>query len=131
MENAGARTQTSSRIGVLNATLLILVALGIDGVQAFLNLIVIGVVLNWLIDIFAWLMFFVWLHLLGISMSEAKGMRTLIFLGAAFGFEFLPLINTLPGWTAFAIGAVVNEYGSAALEKVPLAKKFVRKKATT
>lgn len=123
-----ASPATASRIGVFTGVCMILFALGVDGIQAFLNLIIIGVVLNWIINIPVGLTFWVWFHLLGISMSEAKGMRTLIFLGMAFGFEFMPLINTLPGWTALAVGAMVNEYGSSALERVPLMKRLIRKK---
>ena len=106
--------------------LLILVALGIDGLQAFLDLIIIGVVLNWIIDIFAWLLFFIWLKMLGISMADGKGTSALIFLGLAFGFELLPILNALPGWTAFAVGVVVNEFGSKVFEKVPIVSKFIK-----
>ncbi|KKT40898.1 MAG: hypothetical protein UW28_C0017G0002 [Parcubacteria group bacterium GW2011_GWA2_44_13] len=118
------------RISPIMALFFIMVALLIDGVQAFLNLIIIGIVLNWIVDIFTWLLFYIWLKMLGISMSEAKGMRTMIFLGLACGFEFIPLVNALPGWTAFAIGAVVNEYGTTSLSKVPLAGKFLKKSGT-
>lgn len=119
-----------ARIGAATATLLVLIALGIDGVQAFLNFIVIGVVVNWIIDIFAWLLFFVWLKNLGISGNIARDSerRILMFLGLAFGFEILPILNTLPGWTAFAIGVVVNEFGSRVFEKVPLVGKFIKPK---
>ena len=123
-----AATAQAARMSAITAMFLILVALGIDGIQAFLNFIIIGVVVNWIIGIFAWLLFFVWLHSLGITMSEAKGMRTLLFLGLAFGFEVLPILKTLPRWTAFALWAVINEFGSAALQKVGAAKYFIRKK---
>jgi len=63
---------TAVRMSAITATLLILMALGIDGLQVFLNFIVIGVVLNWIIDIFTWLLFFVWLKSLGISGSIKK-----------------------------------------------------------
>ena len=118
---------SKAKIGALTGLLLILVALGIDGLQAFLDLIIIGVVLNWIIDIFAWLLFFIWLKMLGISMADGKGTRALIFLGLAFGFELLPILNALPGWTAFAVGVVVNEFGSKVFEKVPIVGKFIKK----
>lgn len=119
----------AARMGAATATLLILVALGIDGIQAFLNFIVIGVVVNWIVSIVAWLLFYVWLKNLGISRSIAPDSerKILMFLGLAFGFEILPILNTLPGWTAFAIGAVINEFGSRVFEKVPLVGKFIKK----
>lgn len=119
----------AARMGAATATLLILVALGIDGIQAFLNFIIIGIVVNWIIDIFAWLLFFVWLKNLGISGGIARDSehRLLMFLGLAFGFEILPILNTLPGWTVFAIGVAVNEFGSRVFERVPLVSKFIKK----
>ncbi|OGF58359.1 hypothetical protein A3B05_00535 [Candidatus Giovannonibacteria bacterium RIFCSPLOWO2_01_FULL_43_160] len=121
---------TAVRMSAITATLLILMALGIDGLQVFLNFIVIGVVLNWIIDIFTWLLFFVWLKSLGISGSikKDKDLKRLIFLASAFGFELLPILNSFPGWTAFALGTVIIEYGGEILEKVPIAKKFIKKK---
>lgn len=105
-----ASVGAATRMSAVTATLLILVALGIDGVQAFLNFIIIGIVVNWIVSIVAWFIFYMWLKNLGISMNEAGGARVLISLGAAFGLELLPLINFLPGWTAFAILTVIFEF---------------------
>lgn len=124
VQQTGSGTH-SSRISGVAGVLMVIIALLIDGLQAFLSLIVIGIVVNLIIDVFVWLVFYIWLKSLGISMSEAKGLRTLFFLGLAFGFEFVPLLNVLPGWTAFAIGAILNERASVALDKVPVVNKFV------
>lgn len=120
----------AAKMGGMTATLLILVALGFDGIQAFLDLIIIGVVLNWIVGIIAWLTFFIWLKSLGMSggIKKDSEFKMLIFLGAVFGFELLPLINALPGWTAFAVGVVVNEFGSRVFEKVPLVNRFIKQK---
>ena len=73
----GAR---EAKLSVPNAVLLVLVALLIDGLQLFLNLIIIGVVVNWIIDVFALLLFYVWLKMLGMSMYESRGFKTLLSL---------------------------------------------------
>ncbi len=113
---------SAHKISALNAVLLILVALAIDGVQIFLDLIIIGVVLNWIIDVFALLLFYVWLKMLGISMYESKGFKTLLALIGALGVELLPLINALPGWTVFAVLTVIFEFS----ERMPILGKVAK-----
>ncbi|OGF63948.1 hypothetical protein A2661_02200 [Candidatus Giovannonibacteria bacterium RIFCSPHIGHO2_01_FULL_45_24] len=103
----GAR---EAKLSVPNAVLLVLVALLIDGLQLFLNLIIIGVVVNWIIDVFALLLFYVWLKMLGMSMYESRGFKTLLSLIGAMGVEIMPLVNSLPGWTAFATLTVIFEF---------------------
>ena len=94
----------------VTAVMFILVALIFDGIQMFLTLIIIGVVLNWIIDVFALLTFYVWMKNMGMSMYESRGMRTLLSLLGALGVELLPLVNSLPGWTAFAALTVIFEF---------------------
>ncbi len=115
-QQAQAPAPHKSRINMVNAIFLILVALIIDGVQIFLDFIIIGLVVNYIIDIYAWLIFFVWLKLLGISMFNAKGTRTMIFLGVALGIELIPFINALPGWTVFAVLTVINDRSQGLLK---------------
>ncbi|QQG42705.1 MAG: hypothetical protein HYW15_00560 [Candidatus Giovannonibacteria bacterium] len=107
---AKAATTEAAKLSVPNAVLLVLTALLIDGLQLFLTLIIIGVVVNWIIDVFALLLFYVWLKMLGMSMYESKGFKTLLSLIGAMGIEILPLVNSLPGWTAFAALTVIFEF---------------------
>ncbi|MDP3934984.1 MAG: hypothetical protein Q8Q46_02100 [Candidatus Giovannonibacteria bacterium] len=109
-----------AKMSAITATLFILVALGIDGLQVLLiSIPYAGVVLNLIVSIFAWMIFFVWLKSLGISGSikKDKDLQRLIFLASAFGFELLPILDSLPGWTAFALGTVIIEYSGEILEK--------------
>lgn len=92
------------------AIFLILTALLIDGLQGFLNLIIIGVVLNWIIDIFAALLFYVWLKSLGMPMIGGRGVMGTIFQTAGISIEIFPILNSFPGWTTFAVAKVASEF---------------------
>ena len=103
---------TAKRMRGVTAILFILVALIFDGIQAFLALILIGIVLNWIVSIVAGLIFYFWMKNLGVSMQEAKGMRIILSFLSAAGIEFIPLMNAFPAWTAFAILTVILEFTS-------------------
>lgn len=107
---AMAAPAAAKRLSVPNAFLLVFVALLIDGLQLFLTFIIIGVVVNWIIDVFALLLFYVWLKMLGMSMYESRGFKKLLALIGAMGVEILPLVNSLPAWTAFAVLTIAFEY---------------------
>lgn len=119
---AAAAPAKTGNLSVPNAVLLVLVAMLIDGLQLFLNFIIIGVVVNWIIDVFALLLFYVWLKMLGMNMYESKGFKTLLALIGAMGVEILPLVNSLPAWTAFAALTVVFEFA----ERMPVLGKLAK-----
>src|SRR3989344_5648791 len=76
-----ASPQAETRISVVMAGLLIATALLFDGAQALAEilfsltviLLPLGIAAGWVIDIFAWLTFFVWLHSLGLGMMKKGG----------------------------------------------------------
>ncbi|KKT41832.1 MAG: hypothetical protein UW30_C0004G0031 [Candidatus Giovannonibacteria bacterium GW2011_GWA2_44_13b] len=96
------------------AIFMVIIALLIDGTQFLLGLLVIGLVLNWIVSFFAWLTYYIWLKILGISMSDAKGMKIMLSLGTAMGIELIPLVNMFPAWAAFAILTIMFEYAAQA-----------------
>ncbi|OGF74007.1 hypothetical protein A3J56_02310 [Candidatus Giovannonibacteria bacterium RIFCSPHIGHO2_02_FULL_46_20] len=108
-ESPAAIQPEAHKISPMQAFLLIGVALVADGLSALFTISIFLIPLYWIVWVFAVLGFFVWLHMLGISWTNAKGMRSIILLGAALGIEFMPFLNVLPAWTAFAIGTVIND----------------------
>ena len=111
---ADEKKKDGPRISPIMAILMIIMALLIDGTQFLLGLLVIGFVLNWIVSFYAWLSFYVWFKILNVSMSDARGMKILLTMGAALGVELIPLINMLPAWTAFAILTIMFEYAAQA-----------------
>ena len=100
----------------MNGIFLILVALLFDGVQVLLTLIVIGVVLNWIVSLWAAMTFFVWLKMLGISYWEGNGIRKLLTFISTIFVEMIPIISAIPAWTLFVVLIIIFEY----MEKVPV-----------
>jgi len=115
--------KTGSRISGGTAILMILFGFTIDAVQLFLNLILIGIVLNYIIGLYTWLTFFIWLHWKGISMWEARvGMRILMGLLVAVGLEMFTA-GAAPAWGLWAIFIVVTEQS----KRAPVMGKIVKK----
>lgn len=110
-ENPGWRPDASKKYNIdsMQALLMIAVALIVDAVSFVLNIFLITAPLNWFVWLYALIGFYIWLKVLGISWSEAKGKRALVMFGAATGIEFIPFLSALPAWTAFVIGAVIND----------------------
>lgn len=88
-----------NRVGSATAAFLLSVASFFDVVQALLNAVFIGVVVNVLIDVIAWLTFYLWLKLLGVGLLD-PGIKKAATLWGGMLFELVPLLNTLPVWTA-------------------------------
>ena len=100
---AKEKKKDGPRISPMMAIFMVIIALLIDGTQFLLGLLVIGLVLNWIVSFFAWLTYYIWLKILGISMSDAKGMKIMLSLG-----------NMFPAWAAFAILTIMFEYAAQA-----------------
>ena len=84
------------KINNATAFLMIGTAAAIDGLQAFLEWIVIGFYINWLIDIGTWGLFFWWFKSKGVSFMNVQ--KALVFNGLAL-LEIIPAIDELPLWT--------------------------------
>jgi hypothetical protein len=107
-ENGGEENKTQKaeqRINNVTAGLMIITALAYDAVQAFLDWILIGLVVNWILDIWAWLTFFIWFKLRGVSFANPK---RAISLNGGFIAELIPAVNALPIWTAAVIIMVIT-----------------------
>lgn len=99
----------SCTISKTDAFLMISVALFYDLLQAGIDLITFGFgfTVNWLVSIWAWLTFFLWFKIKGVDFKQWK--NTLGFNGGAF-MEIIPipLINSLPVWTASTIMMILR-----------------------
>jgi len=100
------KQEKEERINNVTAGLMVAVALLYDGVQMFLEWIGIGFIVNWILNIWAWLTFFVWFKLRGVSFA-ANPKRALAFNGG-FLIEFIPIIEELPIWTAVVVVTVIT-----------------------
>ena len=84
---------------------MIAVAVIYDLAQAFLTLIGIGFLVNWIITIWATLTFGTWMALRGVSPLKARRGAT---WGVSILIEIIPILQVLPGWTISAITTVIS-----------------------
>lgn len=94
-----------SHISALTSFFLVATALFIDILQVFLNFILIGLVLNWLVNFIAVIVFALWFSLYGISFGKFRFFLRMVFSLCA---EMVPLFNTLPVWTMFVVSILVT-----------------------
>lgn len=87
MEEKGLKSTT---IGLMIGS-----ALLFDGLQALLTPIFLG----WAVGIFAFLTFWLWFRMYGISFMRPKRLAT---MGAASIIEMIPFLSVIPAWT-FAV----------------------------
>lgn len=87
------------------ASVLIFVALCIDGLQAILTIFIITAPLTVLVDIIAAFTFTIILFHHGGKLITRRG----ISLGLTALGEFFPPFNALPLWTAFAIYTIASD----------------------
>lgn len=103
-QNQNQKTQSTvngapkQRVDWITAILMIWLALFYDGTQFLLNFIpVIGNMLSsLLIGLWAWLSFYIWFKIKGVSFS--KPTRSITLFGAGIT-EMVPILNALPAWT--------------------------------
>lgn len=120
-ETEKPKSQSQQRVDSITAILMIIVALLYDAVQAFLDFILIGLVVNWILDVWAWLTFFIWFKLKGVSFTNPK---RAISLNGGFIAELIPAVNALPIWTAAVIIMVITVKTEDKLASIsPLAAK--------
>lgn len=101
-------------VGMITTILMITVALVFDGLQFILTLLLVGVVLNPIITVAAYLIFFLWFTLgCGVKFrgkSLTGGITTLIL-------EFVPGLNALPGITFGVVITILTSWSEATLAK--------------
>lgn len=98
-------TEKRQRISSIIATLMIGTAVVFDLVQFLLNFIpFVGWIATSLISVFAWLTFFTWFKLNGVSFLSGK--TTVLKIASIFGvsiLEIFPILNDLPAWIAYIV----------------------------
>ena len=99
-----------SKISNIEWGLMIGVALLFDGVQFFLDVVLIGLIVNRLISIWAWLTFYLWLKIKGV-----KNFRGWLAIGGIA--EIIPVIAALPFWTGMIIVIMIKNKTKEILPK--------------
>ena len=85
---------------------MVFVAVFFDLLQAILAALIIGGFLNWFVNLIAWLTFFLWFKLNGVSIGDSG--RKWLVQGGTWMIEMLPFINGLtPGWVVFTISIIM------------------------
>jgi hypothetical protein len=86
-----------SKINESQKWLMLGVAIFFD-IISLINLIpIIGWVIGWFVWIFAFMTFFLWFKMNGMSFSRPKNLFS--FIGGS-AIELIPILNILPAWTA-------------------------------
>ena len=88
-------TEKKPRISGATSFFMILSAGFMDGLQILLEWLVIGLFINWFIDICVWFLFLLWFKSKGVNLMNFK--KGLIFNGLAF-LEIIPVVGELPLW---------------------------------
>lgn len=130
-----AESPTGPRISSIEGFFAVLFALAIDIAQIVLDAILIGFVLNFIIDVAAWLTFYIWFKSKGIDFGFSNVSRIrpqpenfslfknpIIIITITFLIEYLPIINALPGWTIGVFLTILFEYQSYWAAKTGTAK---------
>jgi len=74
----------------------------IDAIQALLAFVFLGLLVNGLISLFAWLTFYLWFKLSGVTFLDGQTAKILVFAGGAL-LEQIPGVNALPAATLTVI----------------------------
>ncbi|MDO8510421.1 MAG: hypothetical protein Q7S15_02245 [bacterium] len=107
-------------ISDITAAFMVGTALVYDGVQFLLTFIpVLGWLISSIIGLWAWMHFFTWFKIRGVSFGSSK--RTLT-MGGSLVAEVLPILNALPAWT-FAVVMILISVKGERLLKHALPKK--------
>ncbi len=96
--------QYKPRIGNNTVWLMIGVAAVYDSLQVISDIAIIGLILGTLISIFAFLTFWLWFKLKGISLA---GLKKSLVMGIFSFLEIIPLINDIPGWILSTIIIII------------------------
>jgi hypothetical protein len=102
MEQNNEQTQ---RITKTTAAFMIVVAVFFDLLQLLLTVLLIGIVLNPAIDVVAFLTFYLWFKLKGVSLTSSN--KQLIATVSGYIVEIIPILNALPGITIATIARII------------------------
>ncbi len=91
---------------------MIATALFYDGLQFLLNFIFMG----WLVSIFAFMHFYFWFKIRGMTFMKPK--RAIAMWGG-FIFELIPILSSLPAWTATVTVLILDAKAKKIIAKVP------------
>lgn len=97
------------------------------GTAILAPLATIGPVVAFLITVWAWLSFYVWFKMKGVSFGSAK--RASAMVGGAL-IEMLPVINMLPAWTLSVATIIITTRAEEKIQKIPGAKAVTNKLPT-
>lgn len=119
-----------NRIPIVTAILIVSVAVLYDLVQVGLDYILVGWAVNWVIDIWAWLTFYLWFKLRGVTFGGNK-LAILIVVPLIEVIAGMLELNTLSwGWTFEAVAIILVVKGEDTLKKItPSAEKIGKAKA--
>lgn len=86
------------RIGKIQATCMIVVALLFDGLQVILTPLLIGLLVNWIFSFIAWILFYIWMRLNDVGFLDT-GVKKIITVLVSILIEIPPGINAFFGIT--------------------------------
>ena len=95
------------RISWIIGGIMIGVALLYDGAQALIEFIMVGFgfTVNWVITVWAWLTFYTWFKIYGVSFLNARRGAT---LNSSFIIEIFPFLAVIPSWTLAVLLLVLS-----------------------
>ena len=111
------------------SSLMLATAVLFDVVQALINLIpVVGQILSFFISIFAFMTFWLWFKMYGVSFSKGKNLKN---LGFGFLIEMIPVVDILPAWTFAVFRLIAAKKLEDMTQNVPVAGKVIQMKEKT
>jgi len=115
------------RISGIDGFFMLGVALLFDGFQFLLIILVVGIFLNPIVGIVAWLTFYLWFTMKGVSFSDTRKSITLLLAGIV---EVMPGLDVLPAWTlsTFLIISLTRLEDQAVNLKTTLDRKKIAEK---
>ena len=114
--------KSTSKISTVEWGLVIGALFAVDITQVLLEWLIIGLAINWIIDIFVGMSFALYLHLRGQSLTSPKRLFSLI---GTFVGEMIPVVDELPLWGLDGIFNMVISKSDEILKQVPGANKVI------
>lgn len=96
--------QNQKRLSKNTAIHMVFLATVVDITQILLDSIIIGVIVNRLIDIIFFLFLYVWFKRKGVSFTK---LRAMIFFGLGF-VEFFPVVDAFPLWIIDVVAVIIT-----------------------
>ncbi|MEQ1561335.1 MAG: hypothetical protein ABL899_01270 [Nitrospira sp.] len=107
----------NEEIGDIQSIMLISTAVFFDICQALADFIPFaGWIAGVFVNIFAFLTFYVWLKMLGMSFVNPKRAG---IMGGGFLIEMIPIVNALPAWTFAVVTLIGTTKAKRIIGKIP------------